>query len=132
MKPPDDLKPAARRFWTACERELGDKLTPKMRPALERYVQSVSLAREAWATIAGEGLTSLGSSGQPVAHHLLATLLSLEASAAKFGQAIGLEPVAAPRNAGGRPVGAVSADDRAAQIAAPVVDMSKLRRRSTK
>lgn len=95
-------------------------------------MRAVSLAREAWAVIGTEGLSDAGSSGQPVAHHLLAIALRAEVEAARFGQTLGLEPQAPTRNAGGRPVGAVSAADRAADLTAlpPPVDLSKLRKRA--
>jgi phage terminase small subunit len=58
-------------------------------PAVERYARAVALARKAWTKVP-DHLTAVGSTGQIVAHPLIATALNAEKAAADFGEHLGL------------------------------------------
>jgi P27 family predicted phage terminase small subunit len=125
MKPPEDFTPEARTLWRATLAALrkAERDPRELRVTLERYIRVMDVARRARAQVEAEGLTVPGANGAQVAHPLLRIALAAERDALKLGQALGIEPQPAARNAGGRPRGSASAPDRAAKAAPPKLRM---------
>jgi phage terminase small subunit len=116
MDAPPDLGPEARELWAVTVADLLERavLREAHRPAIERYVRSVDLARRAWQAIPKTlVIRGSGTSKHRVPHPAIAVALRAEDAALKFGQALELDPASLrKRSAGGRPKGAASAPDR--------------------
>lgn len=92
-------------------RERGD-VTPDLERAAIRYARAAALAERAWAEVPTDTLLTTGSTGQLVPHPAIAVAQNADREAAKYAKELGLE--GATKRGPGRPVGAVSAPDRAA------------------
>lgn len=91
--------------------ERGD-VTPDIERAVIRYARAAALAERAWAEVPKDTLMTTGSTGQLVAHPAIAVAQNADREAAKYAKELGIE--GATKRGPGRPVGAVSAPDRAA------------------
>lgn len=91
--------------------ERGD-VTPDLERAIARYARAVELAERAWSEVPADTLLTTGSTGQLVPHPSIAIAQAADREAAKFAKELGIE--GATKRGPGRPVGAVSAPDRAA------------------
>jgi hypothetical protein len=114
---PGKLHTAARMALREAQDHLGDD-AERFRAAIDRYVNAVEVAdaaRRRWED-EGRPMSSRGSIGQEVEHPLIRTMDRLDASAARFGARLGLDPESAGRmrRGVGRPVGSASAPDRVA------------------
>ena len=87
-------------------------VTADMEPAIIRYAKACDLADRAWSEIPTDTLLSLGSTGQLVPHPAIALALQADQQAARCAKELGIEGQGGRARAG-RPVGAVSAPDRA-------------------
>jgi len=87
-------------------------VTPDLERAIARYAKAVELAERAWAEVPKDTLLTTGSTGQLVAHPAIAIAQAADREAAKYAKELGIE--GATKRGPGRPVGAVSAPDRAA------------------
>jgi hypothetical protein len=101
--------------YAACEgqaRALHPEWSDGLQRALERYVNVLDLAADAWAQL-GYDLTAAGSTGQIVADPLVTVALKAEAEAARYGQTLGIEPAMPEKakNKGGRPRGSAPLAD---------------------
>ena len=116
MDAPPDLTPEALEDWTVAVEDLLARgiLREAHRPALERYIRAVDLARQAWAAIPKRlVIRGSGTSKHRVAHPAAMLALRAEDAALRYGQALQLDPASSrKRNPGGRPQGAQSAPDR--------------------
>lgn len=83
-----------------------------MERAITRYAKAVELAERAWSEVPADTLLTTGSTGQLVAHPSIAIAQAADREAAKFAKELGIEGTS--KKGPGRPVGAVSAPDRAA------------------
>jgi phage terminase small subunit len=91
-------------------RERGD-VTPDTERAIARYAKAVELAERAWSEVPKDTLLTTGSTGQLVAHPAIAIAQAADREAAKYAKELGIE--GHTKRGPGRPVGAVSAPDRA-------------------
>jgi phage terminase small subunit len=91
-------------------RERGD-VTPDTERAIARYAKAVELAERAWSEVPADTLLTTGSTGQLVAHPAIAIAQAADREAAKYAKELGIE--GHTKRGPGRPVGAVSAPDRA-------------------
>jgi phage terminase small subunit len=94
----------------AVVRERGD-VTPDTERAIARYAKAVELAERAWSEVPKDTLLTTGSTGQLVAHPAIAIAQAADREAAKYAKELGIE--GHTKRGPGRPVGAVSAPDRA-------------------
>jgi phage terminase small subunit len=92
-------------------RERGE-VTPDIERAVIRYARAAGMAERAWAEVPKDTLLTTGSTGQLVPHPAIAIAQAADREAAKYAKELGLE--GATKRGPGRPVGAVSAPDRAA------------------
>lgn len=92
-------------------KQRGD-VTPDIERAVIRYARASALAARAWSEVPADTLLTTGSTGQLVAHPSIAIAQVADREAAKYAKELGLE--GATKRGPGRPVGAVSAPDRAA------------------
>ena len=88
------------------------EVTKDMEPAIMRYAKASDLADRAWSEIPADTLLSTGSTGQLVPHPAIALALQADQQAARCAKELGIESQGGKSRAG-RPVGAVSAPDRA-------------------
>jgi phage terminase small subunit len=91
--------------------ERGD-MTPDIERAVIRYARAAALAERAWSEVPKDSLMTSGSTGQLVAHPAIAVAQAADREAAKYAKELGIE--GSTKRGPGRPVGAVSAPDRAA------------------
>jgi phage terminase small subunit len=91
-------------------RERGN-VTPDTERAIARYAKAVELAERAWSEVPNDTLLTTGSTGQLVAHPAIAIAQAADREAAKYAKELGIEGHI--KRGPGRPVGAVSAPDRA-------------------
>lgn len=105
---------AFRRAVAAIERTDRDPL--EFRDAVERFAratQDAAEVRRVWRELGKPWLAAGGATGQSdVPHPLVRMIQDADKLAEAYGRALGLDPT--PAKAMGRPVGAVSAPDRAA------------------
>ena len=87
-------------------------ITPDVERAIARYAKAVDLAQRAWSEVPKDTLLTTGSTGQLVAHPAIAVAQAADREAAKYAKELGIEGHS--KRGPGRPVGAVSAPDRAA------------------
>ena len=97
--------------WRQVLDQLARDLSPAELVAVERYVRALDMAERAWSGVP-ESLTALGSTGQLVAHPLVAVAQRQDAEAHKFGMALGVEPTG-KRAKAGRPTGSAPLADLA-------------------
>ena len=92
---------------------LGERgeVTPDVERAAMRYAKAVALAERAWSEVPADSLLTTGSTGQLVAHPAIAIAQAADREAAKYAKELGIEGHS--KRGPGRPVGAVSAPDRA-------------------
>lgn len=114
-KRPGKLHTAARMALREAQNHLGDD-AERFRAAIDRYVNAVEVAdaaRREWEEL-GRPMSTKGSLNQEVEHPLIRTMDRLDASAARFGDRLGLDPASAARlrRGMGRPVGSASAPER--------------------
>jgi hypothetical protein len=117
VEPKMELHQAAKTALKEARSALGDDFD-RFRASVDRYVNAVEVADEArrqWIE-QGRPTSTRGSIGQEVEHPLVRTMDRLDASAARFGARLGLDPESAGRlrRSVGRPLGATSAPDRQA------------------
>jgi phage terminase small subunit len=91
--------------------ERGD-VTLDIERAVIRYARAAAIAQRAWAEVPADTLLTTGSTGQLVAHPAIAIAQAADREAAKYAKELGIE--GSTKRGPGRPVGAVSAPDRAA------------------
>jgi P27 family predicted phage terminase small subunit len=93
-QPPADFDDAAKKTWRSSLKALRDQGTwqDSDRDALERYCRAVSRARGARAVVASEGLTAVGSTGQPVTHPAVRIAREAERDAAEYARDLLLTP----------------------------------------
>jgi hypothetical protein len=117
VDPKMELHAAAKTALKEAKSALGDDFG-RFQAAVWRYVSAVEVADEARRMWIAEGrpMWTRGSIGQDVEHPLIRTMDRLDASAARFGARLGLDPESAGRlrRSPGRPLGATSAPDRQA------------------
>lgn len=109
-KPSSTFRQAADDARAALEHR--GEITGDMERAITRYAKAVELAERAWSEVPADTLLTTGSTGQLVAHPSIAIAQAADREAAKFAKELGIEGTS--KKGPGRPVGAVSAPDRAA------------------
>ena len=118
MSPPEGLSAPGRAAWRAAVvtlEAIGED-AEHSRGALQRYAEAIDVAaviRRAWVAL-GHPALSEGSSGQPVAHPLLAAIADQERHVLRFAEDLLLTPKAraSARRGIGRPPGSATAADR--------------------
>jgi len=115
-EPPKDLGAAGRDAWNYVWRH--HWIVPERRMILaERYCWTRDLLQQAFATVAAEGLMSVGSHGQQRAHPCMAAIRLMSTESRLMEIELGLTPVAESR--AGIPKRAADAIDRRADPAPP-------------
>lgn len=109
-KSPKTPHAAAAEAREALAERAGD-VTPDTERAIARYAKAVELAERAWSEVPADTLLTTGSTGQLVAHPAIAIAQAADREAAKYAKELGIE--GHTKRGPGRPVGAVSAPDRA-------------------
>src|SRR4051794_24711999 len=95
---PGKLHTAARMALREAQNHLGSD-AERFRAAIDRYVNAVEVAdaaRREWEEL-GRPMSTKGSLNQEVEHPLIRTMDRLDASAARFGDRLGLDPASAAR-----------------------------------
>ena len=87
------------------------EVTPDIERAVIRYARAAALADRAWSEVPADTLMTTGSTGQLVPHPAISVAHNADREAAKYAKELGIEGVT--KRGRGRPVGAVSAPDRA-------------------
>lgn len=97
IQPPADLDKEARELWRTARDQVrkdnGGSFPRSLVPALERYVRHVTLSRLSRVERAGR-LTTIGSTGNLVAHPGIKTERDADTDAHRYAEALLLTPAA--------------------------------------
>src|SRR5436190_10316879 len=80
--------------------EAGGRMRPELVPAVARYSEALALARRAWEELRDAPLVGKTDRGGERIHPAAQIALAAEEAAARWGQALGLEPVRQPAQTG--------------------------------